>query len=84
MFRRLFIQVGITSLFRNQENDPAEIMEILQDNEGRNGIAEWNVDNLPTVVYFYKLRTENYNEVKKMLLIQQFPVKVEGNKTLLT
>ncbi len=59
-------------------------MEILQDNEGRNGIAEWNVDNLPTVVYFYKLRTENYNEVKKMLLIQQFPVKVEGNKTLLT
>ncbi len=38
--------------------------------EARYGTAVWNVDNLPTGVYFYQLKTESYNEVKKMMLIK--------------
>ncbi|MCK4358888.1 MAG: T9SS type A sorting domain-containing protein [Candidatus Cloacimonetes bacterium] len=44
--------------------------QLIETIEARYGTAKWNVDNLPTGVYFYQLKTENYNEVKKMLLIR--------------
>ena len=31
---------------------------------------QWTPKNLPNGVYFYQLRTDNYNEVKKMLLVK--------------
>ena len=30
----------------------------------------WRPENLSNGVYFYQLKTENYNEVKKMMLIK--------------
>ena len=59
-----------------QKDDPVEIRiynivgQLVETIEARNGIAVWYVDNLPTGIYLYKLNTENYNEVKKMLLIR--------------
>ena len=44
--------------------------QLIETIKAKNGKAKWNVDNLPTGVYFYQLKTENYNEVKKMLLVQ--------------
>ena len=44
--------------------------QLIETIEAKNGKAEWNAVNLPTGVYFYQLKTENYNEVKKMLLVQ--------------
>ena len=32
--------------------------------------AVWNADGLPSGVYFYQLKTENYVEVKKMILMK--------------
>ena len=44
--------------------------QLVETIEARYGTTKWNVNNLPTGVYFYQLKTENYNEVKKMLLIK--------------
>jgi hypothetical protein len=32
--------------------------------------VEWNASNYPSGVYFYQLRTENYSETKKMILMK--------------
>jgi subtilisin-like proprotein convertase family protein len=32
--------------------------------------VEWNAENIPSGIYFYQLKTENYTETKKMLLIK--------------
>jgi len=44
--------------------------QLVETIEATNGIAEWDASNLPTGIYFYQLKTENYNEVKKMMVIR--------------
>jgi len=36
--------------------------------EGRNGTATWNTNDRSTGIYFYKLNTERYTEIKKMMV----------------
>jgi hypothetical protein len=56
--------------------EPAEIRiynvtgQLVETIEAKNGRAVWDASNLATGVYFYQLKTENYNEVKKILLIK--------------
>ncbi len=38
--------------------------------EARYGTAGWDASSLPSGFYFYQLKTENYNEVKKMIFIK--------------
>ena len=38
--------------------------------DGKNGKAELDVSELPTGIYFYQLKTKDFNEVKKMVLMQ--------------
>jgi len=33
-------------------------------------LADWNAENYPSGIYYYKLITENYTETKKMILIK--------------
>ncbi|MBK9097378.1 MAG: T9SS type A sorting domain-containing protein [bacterium] len=32
--------------------------------------VEWNADNYPSGVYFYQLKTENFIQTKKMIIIK--------------
>ena len=36
----------------------------------KNGTVELYSGNLPTGMYFYQIKADNYNEVKKMMLIR--------------
>jgi len=44
--------------------------QLVKTIEGKKGKAEFNVYDLPTGIYLYQLKTSNYNEVKKMLIIK--------------
>jgi len=48
-------------------NSIGQLVDIV---EGKYGKAEWKTDKLTSGVYVYQIKTENYNEVKKMMLIQ--------------
>ncbi|MDP8227320.1 MAG: T9SS type A sorting domain-containing protein, partial [Candidatus Celaenobacter polaris] len=38
--------------------------------EGEQGVATWNPGELPSGIYFYKLKTANFSQTRKMLLIK--------------
>ncbi len=44
--------------------------ELVKAIEGTKGKAEFDVSNFPNGIYFYQLKTSNYNEVKKMIIIR--------------
>ena len=44
--------------------------ELVKKVEGTKGKAEFSVSDLPTGIYLYRLKTDNYNEVRKMIIIQ--------------
>jgi len=44
--------------------------ELVQEIEGIKGKAEFDGSDLSTGIYFYQLKTSNYNEVKKMIIIR--------------
>jgi hypothetical protein len=42
-------------------------------NEAKNAgqySVEWNAPGMPSGIYFYRLTTENFSQIKKMLLIK--------------
>ena len=49
-------------------NVAGQLVEII---EARYGTAKWNPGSLSTGVYFYQLKTENYNEVKKLVIVHK-------------
>ena len=44
--------------------------ELVKTIEGTNGTAELDLSDLGSGIYFYQLQTDNYNEVKKMVVVK--------------
>ena len=44
--------------------------QLVKEITARNGEFEFDASRLPTGIYFYQLKTENFNEIKKMMVIR--------------
>ena len=44
--------------------------QLVETIEATNGIAVWEFGHLPTGIYFYQLKIDSYNKVKKMILLR--------------
>ena len=57
--------IGVLTIF----NIKGQIMASQSFNSGRHEYV-WNANNCSSGIYFYKLKTENFTETKKMLLLK--------------
>jgi len=44
--------------------------QLILEDVAKNGVYQFDASDLPTGVYFYRLQTESYNNIKKMMIIR--------------
>jgi len=44
--------------------------QLILTDVAKNGVYQFDASDLPTGVYFYRLETESYNNIKKMMIIR--------------
>jgi len=44
--------------------------QLILEDVAKNGVYQFDASDLPTGVYFYRLETESYNNIKKMMIIR--------------
>jgi hypothetical protein len=65
------ISYSIKGMLRSQSveiNIYNMLGQLVDTVKGRNGTATWNTNDHATGIYFYKLNTESYTEIKKMMV----------------